>query len=216
MNESVITHKQVNNINVIKPISNINDISNGQKNEYCVKVPKYNISERVKCEYVNFINTVYKPTHFLTVRLPKHWETTNLNHAIGRLRLIMKVFERNLIRNHWNRHHLPFIATSETGDGIYWHFHILFNQDKYTNEMLQNAIRETIKSIRGMSEYCLELDKIGDKVIDDKLQTFMEALHNTDFYCLKEIQVNRYGKFDGDRIIFSDDLFNLPYQDISH
>ena len=164
MNESIITHKQVNDNNVIKPISNTNSISCNQKNKYYVKVPKYNISERVKCEYVNFINTVYKPTHFLTVRLPKHWETTNLNHAIGRLRLIMKVFERNLIKNHWNKHHLPFIATSETGDGIYWHFHILFNQDKYTNEMLQNAIKKTIKSIRGMSDYCLELNKIGVKL----------------------------------------------------
>lgn len=212
MNESIITHKQVNYKNVIKPISNINNISNGQKNKYCVKVPKYNISERVKCEYVNFINTVYKPTHFLTVRLPKHWETTNLNHAIGRLRLIMKVFERSLIKNHWNRHHIPFIATSETGDGIYWHFHILFNQDKYTYEMLQNAIKKIIKSIRGMSDYCLKLQHIKE----DNIKTFVNAVNDTDFYCLKEIKVNRYGKFDGERIIFSDDLFNLPYQNISH
>lgn len=29
MNESIITHKQVNYKNVIKPISNINNISNG-------------------------------------------------------------------------------------------------------------------------------------------------------------------------------------------
>ena len=212
MNESIITHKQVNYKNVIKPISNINDIFNGQKNKYCVKVPKYNIPERVKCEYVNFINTVYNPTHFLTVRLPKHWETTNLNHAIGRLRLIMKVFERSLIKNHWNKHHLPFIATSETGDGIYWHFHILFNQDKYTDDMLNNAIRKTIKSIKGMSDYCLKLKHIEE----DNIKTFVNAVNDTDFYCLKEIKVNRYGKFDGERIIFSDDLFNLPYQDISH
>lgn len=175
-------------------------------------MPKYNISERVKCEYVNFINTLYKPTHFLTVRLPKHWETTNLNHAIGRLRLIMKVFERSLIKNHWNRHHIPFIATSETGDGIYWHFHILFNQDKYTDEMLQNAIKKIIKSIRGMSDYCLKLQHIKE----DNIKTFVNAVNDTDFYCLKEIKVNRYGKFDGERIIFSDDLFNLPYQNISH
>lgn len=212
MNESIITHKQVNDNNVIEPISNINNISNGQKNKYCVKVPKYNISERVKCEYVNFINTVYNPTHFLTVRLPQHWENTNLNHAIGRLRLIMKVFERSLIKNHWNRHHIPFIATSETGNGIYWHFHILFNQDKYTDDMLNNAIKKTIKSIRGMSDYCLKLQHIKE----DNIKTFVNAVNDTDFYCLKELKVNRYGKFDGERIIFSDDLFNLPYQNISH
>ena len=35
--------------------------------------------------------------------------------------------------------------------------------------MLQNAIKKTIKSIRGMSDYCLELNKIGDKIIDDKI-----------------------------------------------
>ena len=78
--------------------------------------------------------------------------------------------------------------------------------------MLQNAIKKTIKSIRGMSDYCLKLQHIKE----DNIKTFVEALHNTDFYCLKEIKVNRYGKFDGERIIFSDDLFNLPYQNISH
>lgn len=212
MNEPVITHKQVNNENVIKPISNKNSISGNQENTYYVEVPKCNIPERVKCEYVNFINNVYNPTHFLTVRLPQHWETTNLSHAIGRLRLIMKVFEKSIIRNHWNKRHLPFIATSETGEGIYWHFHILFNQDKYTNEMLQNAIRKTIKTIKGMSEYCFELRSIEE----DDIHTFIQSLKNTDFYCLKEVKVDRYGRFDGDRIIFSDDLFNLPYQDISH
>ena len=124
----------------------------------------------------------------------------------------MKVFERSLIKNHWNRHHIPFIATSETGDGIYWHFHILFNQDKYTDEMLQNAIKKIIKSIRGMSDYCLKLQHIKE----DNIKTFVNAVNDTDFYCLKELKVNRYGKFDGERIIFSDDLFNLPYQNISH
>ena len=173
---------------------------------------RYNIIERVKREYVDFINMTYKPTHFLTVRLPQHWETENLDYATGRLRLIMKIFERCLIKNHWNKHHLPFIATSETGEGIYWHFHILFNQDKYTNEMLNNAIRKTIKSIKGMSDYCLELRPIEE----DDIHAFMQSLNNTDFYCLKEIKINRYGKFDGDRIILSHDLFNLPYQNISH
>ena len=128
---------------------------------------------RIKNEYVNFINTTYNPTHFLTVRLPKHWETENLYYAVERLRLIMKVFEKSLIKNHWNKHHLPFIATSEKGDGLYWHFHILFNHDKYTNEMLQKAIKKTIKIIKGMSDYCLMLKTIEE----NDIYTFLQSLN---------------------------------------
>lgn len=163
---------------------------------------------RIKNEYVNFINTTYNPTHFLTVRLPKHWETENLYYAVGRLRLIMKVFEKSLIKNHWNKHHLPFIATSEKGDGLYWHFHILFNHDKYTNEMLQKAIKKTIKIIKGMSDYCLMLKTIEE----NDIYTFLQSLNNTNFYCLKEMQINQYGHFDSDKIIHSADLFYLPYK----
>ena len=62
------------------------------KDKQSASMPKHDMSELVRREYVNFINTTYMPTHYLVVRLPKHWETTNLDYAKSRLRLIMKVF----------------------------------------------------------------------------------------------------------------------------
>ena len=171
-----------------------------------VNIPKHDIAERVKREYVNFINETYIPTHYLVVRLPKHWETINLDHAKGRLRLIMKVFEKSLIKNHWNKKHLPFIVTAEKGCGIYWHFNVLFNQMSYNDEMLHNAIRKTIKTIKGMSDYCLLLKTITA----DNMPTLLDSVINTDFYCLKEIKIDRRnGKYDSDVIFDSVDLFYL-------
>ena len=88
------------------------------KDKQSASMPKHDMSELVRREYVNFINTTYMPTHYLVVRLPEHWETINLDYAKSRLRLIMKVFEKSLIKNHWNKHHLPFIVTAEKGCGI--------------------------------------------------------------------------------------------------
>lgn len=168
-------------------------------------IPKHDMSEQVKREYVNFINTIYMPTHYLVVRLPQHWETTNLDYAKGRLRLIMKVFEKSLIKNHWNRKHLPFIVTAEKGCGIYWHFNVLFNQMSYNDEMLYHAIKKTIKTI-GMSDYCLLLKTITA----DDIHALLDSVINTDFYCLKEIKVNRRnGKYDSSVIFDSSDLFYL-------
>lgn len=174
--------------------------------DFYVDVPQHDASEKIKCEYVNFINREYMPTHFLTVRLPRHWETARLDYAKGHLRLIMKMFERNLIKNHWNKHHLPFIVVAEKGNSKYWHFHILFNQGEFYIYQLYDAIRKTIRKIKGMSYYCLNLKTIEE----DDIRTFVDAVKNTDFYCLKEISVNRCnGKFDSDVLFDSVNLFYL-------
>lgn len=171
-----------------------------------INIPKHNIAERIKREYVNLINGIYQPTHYLVVRLPQHWETTNLDHAKSRLRLIMKVFEKSLIKNHWNKKHLPFIVTAEKGCGTCWHFNVLFNQMSYKDEMLYNAIKKTIRKIKGMSDYCLDLQHITA----DDIHTFLDSVINTDFYCLKEIKIDgRNGKYDSSVIFDSVDLFYL-------
>lgn len=176
------------------------------KGKQSASIPKNDMSELVKREYVNFINTTYMPTHYLVVRLPEHWETTNLDYAKSRLRLIMKVFEKSLIKNHWNKHHLPFIVIAEKGCGIYWHFNVLFNQMSYNDEMLYNAIKRTIIKIEDMSDYCLDLQHITA----NDIHTLLDSVINTDFYCLKEIKVNiRNGHYDSSVIFDSSDLFYL-------
>ena len=53
--------------------------------------------------------------------------------------------------------------------------------------MLYNAIKKTIRTISGMSDYCLDLQHITA----DDTHTLLDSVINTDFYCLKEIKVNR-------------------------
>lgn len=181
-------------------------MTNPLRYKQSASIPKHDMSELVKREYVNFINTTYMPTHYLVVRLPKHWETINLDYAKNRLRLIMKVFEKSLIKNHWNKHHLPFIVTAERGCGIYWHFNVLFNQMSFNDEILNTAIKKTIKTISGMSDYCLLLKTITA----DDIHTLLDSVINTDFYCLKEIRIDRRnGHYDSSVIFDSSDLFYL-------
>lgn len=188
----------------MKRIKAMNKITRYEQS--AISMPKHNIAERIKREYVNLINGIYQPTHYLVVRLPQHWETTSLDHAKNRLRLIMKVFEKSLIKNHWNKKHLPFIVTAEKGYGIYWHFNVLFNQLSFTDEMLYNAIKRTIIKIEGMSDYCLDLQHITA----NDICTLLDSVINTDFYCLKEIKIDvRNGKYDSSVIFDSVDLFYL-------
>lgn len=109
----------------------------------------------------------------------------------------MVSFEKSLMNN-WNRHHLPFIAFAELGLSRKWHFHLLLNQENFTDEQLENAILKTNKREK-LPAYCLKLEKIDNA-------------RQVEGYCTKEIKIKEYNKFDSDRIIFSHDLFNLPYK----
>lgn len=152
-------------------------------------------SQTVKNELLKWVGKTFNPSHFLTVQLPDNKKSANLEHAKNNLKNIMKAFEKSLMNN-WERHHLPFIAFAEQGTSQEWHFHILFNQDRFTEEQLQNAvfmanIREKLPS------YCLDLKPIADNL--DKIEA----------YCSKEIKIRFHNKLDSDRIIFSDCLFGL-------
>lgn len=178
-----------------KPIPNKSTESRGQKTRHLQ-------SETIKHELNNWLTKVYQPTHFLTIQLPENWKSKNADSSKSHLRMIMKIFERNLLGKHWNKHHLPFIAFSENGTTTDWHYHILLNQGNFTNQELQNSILATNIKLK-LPSYCLRLD-----IIENNLGTVEK-------YCSKEIKVYWHDKFDSSRIIFSHDLFYLPYESFS-
>lgn len=183
-----MTYRQVYYQNLNTPISK--KISNlyGQKMESLTSI-------LVKEKFNQWLNETFHPTYFLTVQLPDNKKSTNLDNAKEHLRNIMKAFEKSLMNN-WKRHHLLFIAFAELGISDNWHFHILFNHGKFSEQELQNAIFRT--NIREkLPSYCLELKHIDDNTIQ------------TQAYCIKEMKVYFNRKFDSDRIIFSNCLFGI-------
>lgn len=184
---------------VIKPIPNETPESCGQKTDsfvkslFCYKNPLS--ADDTKKILNEWIGREYQPTHFLTLQLPENKKSADLTTSIRHLKNIMKAFEKSLMNN-WNRHHLRFIAFAENGTSTDWHYHILFNQGKFTEQELQNAVlAATIRE--NLPFYCLKLDKIDENML------------TVDSYCTKEIKIYWNGKFDSDRIIFSDCLFGL-------
>lgn len=177
--------------NLSKPIPNLTTESCDQKTRYLK-------SETVKQELNKWLTGIYKPTHLLTIRLPENWSVIDEFKSKSHLRMIMKIFERSLLGKHWNRHHLPFIVFAENGADTDWHYHILLNQNNFTNQELQNAILATTIKL-GLSFYCLKLDLIE------------KCLDTVEEYCSKEMKIYWNGKFDSDRMVLSHDLFYLPY-----
>lgn len=179
-----------------KPIPNKTLESGGQKTRHLK-------SETIKHELNNWLTKVYQPTHFLTIQLPENWKSKNADSSKSHLRMIMKIFERNLLGKHWNKHHLPFIAFSENGTTTDWHYHILLNQGNFTNQELRNSILATNIKLK-LPSYCLRLD-----IIENNLDTVEK-------YCSKEMKVYWHDKFDSDRIILSDCLFSISKVKTAH
>lgn len=191
INKPKTTRNQPIYKNLSKPIPNL-------ATEPCNQKTRYLKSEGVKQKLNEWLTGVYKPTHLLTIRLPENWSSVDEFKSKSHLRMIMKIFERSLLGKYWNRHHLPFIVFAENGADTDWHYHILLNQSKFTNQELQNAILATTIKL-GLSFYCLKLDLI-EKYLD-----------TVEGYCSKEMKIYWNGKFDSDRIVLSHDLFYLPY-----
>lgn len=197
-NQKSARSKQIDT-KVIKPIPNETTESCGQKTDSFVKSLfgcKNSLSADDTKKILNeWIGREYQPTHFLTLQLPENKKSADLMTSIRHLKNIMKAFEKSLMNN-WNRHHLRFIAFAENGISTDWHFHILFNQGKFTEQKIQNAVlAATIRE--NLPFYCLELDKIDENML------------KVDSYCTKEIKIYWNGNFDSDRIIFSECLFGL-------
>lgn len=179
-------------VNLSKPIPKTKTDSYDQKT-------RLSQSELYKVKLNEMLDKIYNPTHFLSVRLPSNLESPDELHSRTHLRMIMKVFEKTLLGRHWNKHHLPFICFAELGSGTDWHYHILLNQGKFSDQELQNAILKTTITLR-LPSYCLRLDKID--CLEDKVKD----------YCHKELEVYWNGKANSDRFILSADLFYLPYK----
>jgi hypothetical protein len=143
-----------------------------------------------------WIGKEYKPTHLFTVQLPENWKSNNADNSRSHLRMIMKIFEKSLLGKHWSKHHLPFIAFAENGTSDDWHYHILLNQSKFTEQELKNATLKTTIKLE-LPFYCLRIDRIDENVL------------TVNSYCTKEIKIYWNDKFDSDRIIFSECLFGL-------
>lgn len=197
-NQKSARGKQVDT-KVIKPIPNETTESCGQKTDSFVKslfCCKNSLSADDTKKILNeWIGREYQPTNFLTLQLPENKKSADLMTSIRHLKNIMKAFEKSLMNN-WNRHHLRFITFAENGISDDWHFHILFNQGKFTEQKLQNAILKVTIRER-LPFYSLKLDKIDENML------------TVDSYCTKEIKIYWDGKFDSDRIIFSECLFGL-------
>ena len=197
-NQKSIRGKQIDT-KASKPIPDKTTESYGQKTDSFVKSLvrcKNSLSaDEIKKILNEWIGKEYQPTHFLTLQLPENIKTSVSTTSTRHLKNIMKAFEKSLMNN-WNRHHLRFIAFAENGSSTEWHYHILFNQGKFTEQKLQNAVlAATIRE--NLPFYSLELTRIDENML------------TVDSYCTKEIKIYWNGNFDSDRIIFSECLFGL-------
>lgn len=150
----------------------------------------------VKDELNKWIEKTYSPKYLMTVQLPDNWKSKNLEHSIIHLKSIMRDFERFLLHRHWNKKHLPFIAFAENGISKDWHFHLLLNGDNFSYTDLKIAIYRIILKQK-LPTYCLQIDKIEN------------GIAKVESYTLKEIKITDFSKFDSDRMILSQDLFNI-------
>lgn len=200
---SLATPELQNTQNLNKPKPKENTLSRSKKMDSLKNTSIYDMkgskSALIKREFNDWMVGVYNPSHFLTIQLPENLKTKNWDISRDYLKQIMIAFEKSLLKRHWNQHHLPFVCFAENGASGEWHYHILLNQGKFTDEELQNAILETIIK-QGLPFYTLQLEPIENN---------NECVH---YYCIKEMKVYINGNFDSDRIILSADLFGLPYK----
>ena len=111
----------------------------------------------VRHELFNWIETNYNPTVFMTIQLPDHLKTENIELAKERFRSVLSYFEKHLLGRHWIEYHLKFVCFLEEGISGCWHAHILYNQAKFKPWHLWLAVDNTLKYF-GWSNYCINLD----------------------------------------------------------
>lgn len=150
----------------------------------------------LKTELTKWIDNTYSPKYLMTIQLPENLKSNNLEYSINHLKSIMRDFERFLLKRHWNKKHLPFIAFAENGISKDWHFHLLLNGDNFSYTDLKIAIYRIILK-QNIPTYCIQLDKIED------------GMAKVESYTIKEIKITDFNKFDSDRMILSQDLFNI-------
>lgn len=148
-------------------------------------------------DQINQWITSTNPTHFLSVQFPPHKRKSDLDLSKKTLRLVLKNFQRHLLKRHWNKKSLPFIAVAEKGDSPTFHFHVLFYAYKYTKDQIQVALNKTLDNMNLPPETLV-------------LKPIEETPYYVHSYCTKEIVADVDRHFNSDRIIFSEELFDLP------
>ena len=152
---------------------------------------------KLRQELNSWIYETYHPNYFLTIRLSKNKETFNQEKANKEVWRVLKKFEKSLIGRNWKKKHLPFIMFAENHHGYStWHYHILFNGDKFSEKQLQGAIYQTKLDLR-LANYTIELRK--------KICTPKRLMD----YCTKELKVRYIDEVENDRMIMSDVLFYI-------
>lgn len=156
--------------------------------------------QSIKEALKSWVKAEYKPKYFITIRLPINQESRRLDYSFKHLKKIMITFERLLLKRHWNKKHLRFVSIAEQGTSDTYHFHLLLNSKDYTIDVLEN-VWENVKKTLSLSDYCIDIKPI-DECTDETVLS----------YCAKEIEVYYYNKMNSDKIMFSEDLLNLPYK----
>lgn len=167
--------------------------------------------KRARKAILNWTKDRYKPTHFISIQLPTNYrsqdEITSLNH----FKRIMKNWERQLCGSHWIHHYIPFITFAENHKGLgCWHYHILFNQGKYSDSDIINAAIKTCRSQRLSLPTVDGLDMKGRKrssVMDIKKIDYAGYEDAIFYYSTKETSITLDSKTNPDRIIPSNILF---------
>ena len=167
--------------------------------------------KRARKAILNWTKDRYKPTHFISVQLPTNYrsydEITSLNH----FKRIMKNWERQLCGSHWIHHYIPFITFAENHKGLgCWHYHILFNQGKYSDSDIINAAIKTCKRQRMGLPTVDGGDMKGRKrssVMDIKKIDYAGYKDAIFYYSTKETSITLDSKMNPDRIIPSNILF---------
>lgn len=152
---------------------------------------------KLRQELNQWLYNTYHPNYFLSLRLSKHKETFNYDKGYHEAWRILKKFEKVLIGKKWTKKHLPFIMFAENHHGYStWHYHILFNGDKFSEKQLKSAVYWTKLDLK-LANYTIDLRKgaCTPKRLRD--------------YCTKELKVKYMDEIETDRIIFSDVLFGI-------
>ena len=119
----------------------------------------------------------------------------NLDVSKNHLRRFMARFEQYLVGSRWTGNHAPFYAFAEKGphDGYNYHFHVLLNCTRYSDELITKALNRA----------CLNLSLAFETYYIEEVKD-----NEVIYYCLKDIKT--FDKTDWyDRIIPSNILFGL-------
>lgn len=136
-------------------------------------------------------------SHYFTIKVPLGAYKSGFDGSYKILRKIVKRYEKELVGRYWHKNPVHFIGIAELGERKIWHWHLLLWGHKYTDEQLQTALIKT-RDYMELSENTLDIRPI----------TYTPSRLNG--YNTKEIIADNHGRFNTDRIICSDIIFDLP------